>query len=185
MPVQTEVVATAQALMTAAAAADRLDGDACACRRSGRQKSRSTAAIPAGTVITVGSVPPPPPPPGGVAADVKWAYADTDYTAPGRQPLKTKDVRPIYAPMVMASGIKGDVVLEATVDPRGKGVVGLAAAFPSGFRPHGAIHPPMRQGNRATAVPRARNRPSEAPRALVEGPASRQRHPPVVASRFS
>jgi TonB family protein len=87
------------------------------------QKSRSTAAIPDGTVINVGSVPPPPPPPpppGGVAADFKWVYADTDYTAPGRRLLKTKDVRPVYAPMVMASGIKGDVVLEATVDSRGK-----------------------------------------------------------------
>ena len=87
------------------------------------QKTRSTGAVPAGTVINVGSVPPPPPPPpppGGVAADMKWVYADTDYTASGSRPVKIKDVRPIYAPMVMASGVKGDVVLEATVDPRGK-----------------------------------------------------------------
>ena len=29
-------------------------------------------------------------------------------------------MRPIYAPMVIASGVKGQVVVEATVDPRGK-----------------------------------------------------------------
>jgi TonB family protein len=87
------------------------------------QKTRSTGAVPAGTVINVGSVPPPPPPPpppGGVAPDMKWVYADTDYTASGERPVKIKDVRPVYAPMVMASGVKGDVVVEATVDPRGK-----------------------------------------------------------------
>ena len=84
------------------------------------QKNTSTGAVPAGTVINVGSVPPPPPPPGGVAKGMQWVYADTDYTAAGSRPVKIKDVRPIYAPMVMASGVRGDVVLEATVDPRGK-----------------------------------------------------------------
>jgi TonB family protein len=88
------------------------------------QKSRATGAVPAGTVFNVGSMPsppPPPPPPGAPpASEMKWVYADTDYTAPGSRPVKIKDVRPIYAPMVMASGIKGDVVLEATVDRRGK-----------------------------------------------------------------
>ena len=29
-------------------------------------------------------------------------------------------MRPIYAPMVIASGVKGQVVVEATVDARGK-----------------------------------------------------------------
>ena len=87
------------------------------------QKNRSTGAVPAGVVINIGSAPPPPPPPpppGGVAEDIHWVYADTGYTAAGSRPVKIKDVRPIYAPMVIASGIKGDVVLEATVDPRGK-----------------------------------------------------------------
>ena len=83
-----------------------------------------TASVPAGTVVNVGSVPPPPPPPPPAgappASEMKWVYADTDYTASGNRPVKIKDVRPIYAPMVMASGVKGDVVLEATVDPRGK-----------------------------------------------------------------
>ena len=35
-------------------------------------------------------------------------------------PVKTRDVRPIFAPMVIASGYKGEVVLEANVDARGK-----------------------------------------------------------------
>ena len=90
------------------------------------QKSNFMASVPAGTVVNVGSVPPPPPPPpppapgASPASEMKWVYADTDYTASGNRPVKIKDVRPIYAPMVMASGVKGDVVLEATVDTRGK-----------------------------------------------------------------
>jgi len=88
------------------------------------QTSNFMAPVPAGTVVNVGSVPPPPPPPpppgAPPASEMKWVYADTDYTAPGQRPVKIKDVRPIYAPMVMASGIKGEVVLEATVDLRGK-----------------------------------------------------------------
>jgi TonB family protein len=88
------------------------------------QKNNFMAPVPAGTVVNVGSVPPPPPPPpppgAPPASEMKWVYADTDYTASGNRPVKTKDVRPIYAPMVMASGVKGDVVLEATVDRRGK-----------------------------------------------------------------
>ena len=50
----------------------------------------------------------------------QWVYADTDFTAAGQSPVRTEDVRPIYAPMVIASGVKGQVVVEATVDPRGK-----------------------------------------------------------------
>ena len=88
------------------------------------QKSNFMAPVPAGTVVNVRSVPPPPPPPpppgAPPASEMKWVYADTDYSAAGKRPVKIKDVRPIYAPMVMASGVKGDVVLEATVDPRGK-----------------------------------------------------------------
>ena len=80
-------------------------------------------AVPQGAVLTPGPPPPPPPPPPGGTPDgsVEWVYATTDYTtASGARPKQTRDVRPIYAPMVIASGVKGDVVLEATVDPRGK-----------------------------------------------------------------
>ena len=97
------------------------DADALRTRALQLQREASSMAVPEGTIVTPGPPPPPPPPPpGGVAGDIQWVYADTDYTAPGRRPVKIKDVRPVYAPMVMASGIKGDVVVEATVDPRGK-----------------------------------------------------------------
>jgi protein TonB len=97
------------------------DADALRTRALQLQRETGSMTIPEGTIVTPGPPPPPPPPPpGGVARDFEWVYADTNYTAPGARPVKTKDVRPIYAPMVMASGIQGDVVLEATVDPRGK-----------------------------------------------------------------
>jgi TonB family protein len=97
------------------------DADALRARALQLQRDAPSMAIPEGTIVTPGPPPPPPPPPpGGVTENIQWVYADTDYTAPGARPVKVKDVRPIYAPMVMASGIKGDVVLEATVDPRGK-----------------------------------------------------------------
>ena len=84
------------------------------------QREGASKPIPEGTIVTPGPPPPPPPPPPGGATDIQWVYADTTYTAPGQRPVKTKDVRPIYAPMVIASGIKGDVVVEATVNARGK-----------------------------------------------------------------
>ena len=76
-------------------------------------------AIPEGTVVNT-NVPPPPPPPGGVSEPIKWVYAETTITATAHAPVKTKDVRPIFAPMVIASGYKGEVVVEANVDSRGK-----------------------------------------------------------------
>jgi TonB family protein len=86
------------------------------------QQHRVGQAIPEGTVVSLNTPapPPPPPPPGGVAEPIKWVYAETEVTAVGTAPAKTKDVRPIYAPMVIASGYKGDVVLEANLDGRGK-----------------------------------------------------------------
>ena len=86
------------------------------------QSRRAFEPIPEGTIVTPGPPPPPPPPPpGGTAAgDIEWVYATADYTAAGPRPKQTRHVRPIYAPMVIASGIKGEVVLEATVDARGK-----------------------------------------------------------------
>ena len=89
------------------------------------QKSRSTGAVPPGTVISVGSAPPPPPPPpppgAPPASEMKWVYGNVEYSAvTGRRPVKTKDVRPIYAPMAISGGIEGTVILEATVDRRGR-----------------------------------------------------------------
>ena len=79
-------------------------------------------AIPEGTVVStdVPPPPPPPPPPGGVSEPIKWVYAETTVTATADVPVKTKDVRPIFAPMVIASGHQGEVVLDANVDARGK-----------------------------------------------------------------
>ncbi len=87
--------------------------------------SRAAAPVPAGTVIPVGSVPPPPPPPpppgAPPASEMKWEYATTDYTAvSGPLPVRTRNVRPVYAPMAISTGIEGTVILEATVDPRGR-----------------------------------------------------------------
>jgi protein TonB len=87
--------------------------------------SRAAAPVPPGTVIPVGSMPPPPPPPpppgAPPASEMKWVYGTTDYTAvSGRPPAKTKDVRPIYPPMAIWNGVEGTVILEATVDPRGR-----------------------------------------------------------------
>jgi len=86
------------------------------------QRARPASyTIPEGTVVTPGPPPPPPPPPpGGVDGPINWVYADTAITAVGKAPVKTKDMRPVYAPMVIASGNKGEVVLEAKIDAAGK-----------------------------------------------------------------
>jgi TonB family protein len=86
------------------------------------QRARPASyTIPEGTVVTPGPPPPPPPPPpGGVDGPINWVYAHTAITTVGKAPVKTKDRRPVYAPMVIASGYKGEVVLEAKIDPAGK-----------------------------------------------------------------
>ena len=98
------------------------DADSLRNRALQLQSARFFQPIPEGTVVTPGPPPPPPPPPpGGTTDKIDWVYATTAYSAAnGVRPTQTKDTRPIYAPMVMASGIKGEVVLEATVDSRGK-----------------------------------------------------------------
>jgi TonB family protein len=92
--------------------------DALRNRALDRRQSQATQAIPAGTVVTTNV--PPPPPPGGVSEPIKWVYAETEIAAAGKAPVQTRHVRPIYAPMVIASGIQGQVVLEAGIDARGK-----------------------------------------------------------------
>jgi TonB family protein len=103
---------------------DALIREADALRARAMQAAREGAfqQVPEGTVVTPGPPPPPPPPAtnGLGREDMPWVYANTAYTALGVPPARTKDVRPIYAPMVMASGIQGEVVVEATVDTRGK-----------------------------------------------------------------
>ena len=86
------------------------------------RKTQASAAIPEGTVVNtnVPPPPPPPPPPGGVSEPIQWVYAETEVSAAAPAPVKTRDVRPVFAPMVIASGYKGEVVVEADVDARGK-----------------------------------------------------------------
>ena len=97
------------------------EADALRNRALELRKAGAVAPIAEGTGVTPGPPPPPPPPPpGGTDGPIEWVYADTDFTAAGQSPVRTKDVRPIYAPMVIASGVKGQVVVEATVDARGK-----------------------------------------------------------------
>ena len=98
------------------------DADALRNRALELQRARQTRTIAEGTIVSTNAPPPPPPPPppGGVSEPIRWVYAQTNVTASGAAPVQTKHVRPIYAPMVIASGVQGDVVLEATVDARGK-----------------------------------------------------------------
>jgi TonB family protein len=89
------------------------------------QKNRFMAPVPAGTVVNLASAPPPPPPPpppgAPPASEMKWVYGEADYTVViGRRPVKTREVRPIYPPMAISGGIEGTVILEATVDRRGR-----------------------------------------------------------------
>jgi protein TonB len=97
------------------------EADALRNRALELRKAGAGEPIAEGTVATPGPPPPPPPPPpGGTDGPITWVYAATDFTAAGTSPVRTRDVRPVYAPMVIASGIKGEVVVEATIDARGK-----------------------------------------------------------------
>ena len=98
------------------------EADSLRARALQLQGTRAAEPIPEGTVVTPGPPPPPPPPPGARSGEqIEWVYASTDYAASdGTRPKQIKHVRPIYAPMVIASGVRGEVVLEATLDPRGR-----------------------------------------------------------------
>ena len=67
--------------------------------------------------------PPPPPPPEGIArADAAPAYGRTSYTVAGAvsPPATLKEVRPVYPPVALNAGIEGTVILEATLDGKGR-----------------------------------------------------------------
>jgi protein TonB len=78
--------------------------------------------VPEGAVVDtdVPPPPPPPPPPGGTAEPIRWVYAKTAVSAAAGVPVQTRHVRPIFAPMAIVSGYKGDVVVEASLDSRGR-----------------------------------------------------------------
>jgi protein TonB len=66
--------------------------------------------------------PPPPPPPDGAVGAEPSRFADTSFTAAdgGAPPVKIADVRPVYPPIAFWHGLRGRVVLEATLDEAGR-----------------------------------------------------------------
>jgi TonB family protein len=73
--------------------------------------------------------PPPPPPPavlrspfGTPTRPIAFRYGETSYAAAGNMPLpkRIKDVRPVQAPIAVAAGVNGTVILEATIDETGR-----------------------------------------------------------------
>jgi TonB family protein len=93
-------------------------------RTRAAQVHRNTPATPssAGAFTTSSPPPPPPPPPVPGAGEIQWVYAETSYTAAGNTKALTriKDVRPVHAPMLRRLGVQGTVVVEASVDHRGR-----------------------------------------------------------------
>jgi len=53
---------------------------------------------------------------------VQFAYAQTSFTTAANTKTleKVKDVRPVYPPIAIASGIQGTVIVEAAVDGEGR-----------------------------------------------------------------
>lgn len=98
------------------------DADALRTRALELQRTRQAQAMPEGTVVNTNvPPPPPPPPPGGTSEPIEWVYARTTMTTPsGQTPVKTKDVKPIHAPMLIASGVEGEVRVEASIAANGK-----------------------------------------------------------------
>jgi protein TonB len=66
--------------------------------------------------------PPPPPTPGITRTDAEPAYGRTSYTVAGAvsPPAVLKEVRPVYPPVALHAGIEGTVILEATLDGKGR-----------------------------------------------------------------
>ena len=87
--------------------------------RAGLETPRPAATI---DMVDAPEPPPPPPPPGHVAGDIVWTYGSIEYTVTGSTQLlqKVRDVRPIYPPAMIGAGVSGRVVLDATVDGRGR-----------------------------------------------------------------
>jgi TonB family protein len=69
--------------------------------------------------------PPPPPPaaPGNTRAEAqRFVFAETSYTAHGTAttPQRVRDIPPVYPPVAMYAGVQGVVMVEATIDERGR-----------------------------------------------------------------
>jgi TonB family protein len=85
-------------------------------------KSRPTTSATSPEIVDFTAYPPPPPPPPVPGAgEIEWVYAETSFVAAdgSSAPRKIKDVRPVYAPMVIRLGIEGRVVIQAAINERG------------------------------------------------------------------
>jgi TonB family protein len=76
--------------------------------------------------------PPPPPPPGVVVPALAPTYAQVSYRfdAGGPAPALTRQVRPVYPPVLQAANVRGTVVITATVTSCGR-LTDLRAVRPS------------------------------------------------------
>lgn len=82
------------------------------------------APVPAQAGIGYLPAPPPPPPVsvGQQPVDGPRLYGRTSYTVVdgSASPIKIKDAQPVYPPIAVSYGLRGEVVLEATVDQHGR-----------------------------------------------------------------
>ena len=70
--------------------------------------------------------PPPPPPPPSIPGresriGLRPFYGETSYTArAGVTPQRTREVRPVYPPIAISYDLRGNVILEATINEQGR-----------------------------------------------------------------
>jgi TonB family protein len=83
-------------------------------------------AVPQPLLLATLAAPPPPPPPptlpGEHPADVTFTYADVSYVAVNGAPppARLNDIRPVHPPIARMNGVGGTVVVDATIDERGR-----------------------------------------------------------------
>jgi TonB family protein len=90
--------------------------------------------------------PPPPPPPlprAGTSASeppIEFTYADTSYTVTPETaaPVRIKEVRPIYPPILKAAAVEGVVVVKGRISDDGR-VSDLRLAQPAGILGQSAV----------------------------------------------
>ena len=113
---------TLAASETDAVVHDRLIAEADSLRAYAISVRNESASAPLTDANNAPPPPPPPPPPGGRTADIQFVYAETSFTATGSEHVleKVKDVRPVFPPVAIASGIQGTVVVRAAVDRQGR-----------------------------------------------------------------
>jgi TonB family protein len=96
-----------------------------------------------GRAAVVVTKPPPPPPvvnSAGVPIPLHLAYGLTSYTiaSGGAAPARTKEVRPVYPPVLMAAGMEGTVIVRARIAETGR-VVDARVVQPMGLLGQSAL----------------------------------------------